>query len=193
MHRAYRYSLSAICLTALCLTVQAGGQANVDTRAFETHAIIAINERQLTLTTTVATIEPARTFRGSSWVRIYFYAFPLNEDDMKGVRVGSVASMDRRWHQLSRNKYNSSRAVVQLTIDDTSNVVGQVDMSVPGHACTVAWQLSDLERFRKDYRFDGKRLRIKNSGSHTCEAQDRQTFRWSIDIDIPVFAVAGPH
>ena len=176
---------SGVALSATALT-----QAPIDARAFETRATFAVNDLRLSLSTAVATIEPAATSPRHWWVRMYFYAFPLTPAEMQEAMTGTVARIDRRWAQLPPSRYNSSRAVVQLTVDRESRAIAQVDMSVPGHTCTIAWRADDLDRFSRDYSFSGTRLRITNAGSNTCDiGSARETFTWNVDVDIPVFTV----
>jgi hypothetical protein len=78
-----------------------------------------------------------------------------------------------------------SNAVLQLGVDKDGKV-WQVDLSVPGHACTIASSDSAANAMLQEYRFDGTRLRLRTKGTHPCE-----TFAWDVDLTVPVFAT-GP-
>ncbi len=83
--------------------------------------------------------------------------------------------------------------MIQLSVDDKFQVE-QVDMSVPGHACTIAPFEQDVKNFLQSYQFDGKNLKLKSKGSYVCDMKfmgiPNQTFSWDINLDIPVFQKA---
>ena len=146
------------------------GAVSIDPNSFHTHANFSVGTDAMSLTTAVATIEPRLGAPGYSWVRIYFYSFPVAEDDMAGIVKGDTASMDKKWNSKASNPkdYNASRAVVQLSVDK-SFIVWQVDMSIPGYTCTIAPFEPDVKNFLQTYQFDGKSLRLKSKGSYTCD------------------------
>jgi len=168
-------------------------------RSFATRANMSVDSTTLVLSTAIATVEADPMAAGFSWIRVYFYAFPLGPDDVASVTRGSVVSMDKKWQrEASRPRdYNTSRAVVQLTVDRRFKIV-QADMSIPGHTCTIASTPRELGRFAQRYELDGERLRLASTGSYICDRQSlklpAETFRWSLDVDIPAFAKArgGP-
>jgi hypothetical protein len=160
--------------------------------SFSTTAKFAVNQDHLSLSSAIATIEPRPGAPGYSWVQINFYSFPPAADDLPGIAKGNVASMDRKWEKLSDrhdNSYNVSNAVIQLSVDKDYKV-WQVDMAVPGHTCTIAPFEKNVTSFLQDYRFDGKNLRLKSTGSYVCDMKFMkiadQTFAWDIDVNIPV-------
>ena len=116
----------------------------------------------MSLSTAVATIEPRLGAPGYSWLRIYFYSFPVAADDLAGILKGDTGSMDKKWNSKASNPkdYNNSRAVIQLSVDKSSKV-WQVDMSVPGHTCTIAPFEQDVKTFLQSYEFDGKNLKAE--------------------------------
>ncbi len=93
----------------------------------------------MSLSGAVATIEARPNTPGYSWVRINFYSFPLTAEDVVGAVNGDIESLDRKWNKKASNPqdYNNSHAVLQLSVDRDLKV-WQVDMSVPGHTCTIA-------------------------------------------------------
>ena len=150
----------------------------------------------MSLTTAIATIEPSRLAPGYSWLRIYFYSFPPSADDIAEATRGSVASMDRKWQSKSSNpsEYNSSRAVLQLTLDKDHRIT-QADLSLPGHTCTVASTATELGTFAQSFAFDGNRVRLAAKSTFLCDMTStgagKPSFAWDVDIDLPVFAKAA--
>ena len=144
------------------------------------------------LSTAIATIEPRPGAPGYSWLRISFYSFPVAADDLASVMKGDTHSMDRKWNQKASNPndYNNSRAVLQLSIDKSSKV-WQVELSLPGHTCTIASFESEVTAFLQDYKFDGKNLRLESKGSYVCDMKfmgnPNQKFGWDVDVNALVF------
>jgi hypothetical protein len=185
--------LRVFIVLVMCVTAPAvSGPASVDPNSFLTRASFSVDNNAMSLSTAVATIEPRLGAPGYSWLRISFYSFPVTADDIAGVIKGDTSSMDKKWNQKASNPkdYNSSYAVIQLSVDKNSKV-WQVDMSVPGHACTVAPFEPNVKTFLQDYQFDGKNLRLKSKGSYVCDMKfmgnANQTFSWDIDLNTPVF------
>jgi len=174
-----------VLFVALVATQHASAQAALLPR-FNTRATFVVDRDSLSLITVIATVEPSRTAPGHSWVRVYFYAFPPDTIDAVLATRGSVASMDRKWQSTSVDprEYNRSRAVLQLTVDNDDKV-SQVDLSVPGHACTVASTPQELNAFAQRYAFDGKQLSLAAKGAYVC-GSGKQTVAWSVEVDTPV-------
>ncbi len=160
--------------------------------AFKTSATFAVDDAAMSLSSAIAVTEPRRGAPGYSWLRIYFYSFPPGAEDIASAVKGSVEPMERRWNALAADpgRYNTSHAVIQLTID-RDGTVRQVDMSVPGHGCTIAPFEPEVRAFLQNYRLTGQKLRLKSSGSHVCDMKfmgiANQKFAWNIDVDAPVF------
>ncbi|MBZ5696083.1 MAG: hypothetical protein LAN36_12080 [Acidobacteriia bacterium] len=169
----------------------------VDPGSFSTNAKFSVDKSAMTLSSAVAMIEPRLGAPGYSWLRISFYSFPLTPDDVAGVTSGNIESMERKWSGKANNPkdYNSSHAVIQLSVD-AKYKVWQVDMSVPGHACTIAPFEQDVKGFLQTYQFDGKNLKLKSKGSYVCDMKfmgiPNQNFGWDIDVNLPVFEKAKP-
>ena len=168
------------------------GPASIDPNGFHTNASFSVNDNARSLSTAVATIEPRLGAPGYSWLRITFYSFPVTADDIAGILKGDTGSMDKKWKNKASNPtdYNNSRAVIQLSVDKDSKV-WQVDMSVPGYACTIAPFETDVKAFLQDFQFAGKNLRLKSKGSYVCDMKfmgnPNQKFGWDIDLNTTVF------
>jgi hypothetical protein len=78
---------------------------------------------------TLATLQPRNGAPTYSWLRVYFYTSATATDRAK-------ASNPR---DLTRSNWS---AILQLTVDK-EGTVWQVDLSLPGHTCTIA--ASDVE------------------------------------------------
>jgi hypothetical protein len=133
----------------------------------------------------VATIEPRLGAPGYRWLRVHFYAYPLTTTDVLAVTNGNIESLERRWKAMAGTpaKYNVSHALLQLGVDKDGKV-WQVDLAVPGFACTIAGSDREANVLLQEYRFDGSRLKLRAKGTHSCEK-----FGWDIDVTTPVFAV----
>ncbi len=192
-----RSFLVAITLASLAIGCSVPSTKTLDTRTsqtFNTNAKFAVDSTSLVLSTAVATIGARPGATGYSWLRIYFYSFPPTADDLTAIANGNVDSMEARWQKFAGkhdNSYNTSHAVIQLSVDKDSKV-WQVDMSIPGHSCTIASFEKDVSSFLQDYRFDGKTLRLKSKGAHLCDmsvnSAPNEKFEWDIDLETSVFA-----
>ena len=195
-----RRGLGSIVLAAVGLTlpiILASSAAQDPTPAtFRTTARFAVDRTVLALSSAVATIEPRLNAPGYRWLRVYFYAFPLTPADVAEATRGSVASLERRWQSKADHpaEYNVSNAVLQFGVDKDGRV-WQVDLSIPGHGCTIAGSDREARAALQDYQFDGRRLRLKAKGSHVCDINARgvanPTFTWDVDLSLPVFDKEG--
>ena len=167
----------------LCVTVAASaGAVPLGPRSFDTVAHISADESRMSFSTAIATIEPRFGAPGYSWLRITFFSFRPNANDIAGIEKGDLKAMKARAIGLY--------AVVQLAVDKKFHL-WQVDMSIPGHACTIASTRQELERFSSGYTFDGKTLKLKSKGTYTCDMSaikvPNQKFGWEIDLTTSVF------
>jgi len=68
--------------------------------------------------------------------------------------------------------------------------VWQVDLSLPGHTCTIAESDREARGALQMFQFDGRRVRLRGRGTHACDMRSlripNQTFEWDIDVDVPV-------
>ena len=164
----------------------------VDPGSFATRAGFSVDDVSLSLSTAIATIEPRLGAPGYSWLRIYFYSFPVAPEDMPALLKGDVSSMERKWNQKSSDpkNYNVSHAALQLSVDQ-NHKVWQVDMSIPGHTCTIAPYQAEVNSFLQAYQFDGKNLRLKSKGTYVCDMKfmgiPNQKFAWDVDLNTTVF------
>jgi hypothetical protein len=187
-----RYLYSLIALVLFLAGAAVSGPASVEPNSFRTSANFSVDNNTLSLSTAVATIEPRLGAPGYSWLRISFYSFPVAADDVPGILKGDMGPMNKKRDQKASNPrdYNSSNAVLQLSVDQNFKV-WQVDMSVPGHACTIAPNEQDVKNFLQSYQFDGKNLRLKSKGSYVCDMKfmgiSNQKFGWDVDLNTEVF------
>lgn len=135
-------------------------------------------------------IEPRPGAAGYSWLRIYFYSFPLTVEDVQEVSKGNMDSVEKK----SRDERKNARAMIQLSVD-REHKVWQVDMSIPGNACTIAGSEKSVKNFLQSYKFDGKNLELKSTGSYDCDMSfmkmPNKKYSWEIRIeDLPVFEKA---
>ena len=184
----YRWLSAAVTFFAVGSAVV--GQSRLEPSAFNASARFSIDGDVLSLSTGVATIEPRAP--GYRWLRVNFYSFPLTPADIAGAMKGNVDSMEHKWTSTAGNPrdYNHSHAVLQLTVDGDRKV-SQVDLSVPGHTCTIAASPGEAAKALPGYQFDGKRLTLKGKGSYICDMSfaksPNRTFGWDLDVGIPVF------
>jgi hypothetical protein len=188
-------ALSWIAAFALCAFGPGlAEQSQPDPKSFETRAVFSIDKDAMTLTSVAATIEPRPGAPGYSWLRINFYSFPFTAPDRAAAMKGRLESMDARRTKGNPKDDNDSHAVIQLGVDK-SWTAWQVDMSVPGHACTIAGSEREVKAALQEYRFDGTRLRLKGKGSFVCEMNTpgvpNRRYGWDLDLDIPVFRKAS--
>jgi hypothetical protein len=72
------------------------------------------------------------------------------------------------------------------------NKIWQANLSyvVPGTtvARTVAWKPEELQKYFSDYRFEGKRLRLKSKGSYSESEKGHEKLRlsWEVNLKLPV-------
>lgn len=183
---------SALCLLAGLAYAGSPKTPSLSPGSFNVNAQLSVGDRTISLRSAVAILQARPGAPGYSWLRIYFYSFPLTAEDISGARTGNVQSMERKWNKKAGNPvdYNSSHGVIQLGVDKNFKV-WQVDMSVPGYACTIAPFPKDVEAFLQNYRFDGRNLKLKSKGSYVCGLKvmnvPKQTLGWDINLDIPVF------
>jgi hypothetical protein len=128
---------------------------------------------------TLVTVQPRNGAPAYSWLRVYFYSSATAADRAK-------ASSPR---DLTKTNWS---AVLQLTVDK-AGTVWQVDLSLPGHTCTIAASDGEARDVLQMFQFDEKRVRIRGQGSHVCDMRSLkmadQAFEWDVDLDVPVAKV----
>ena len=136
----------------------------------------AVDGASSTANAVVATVQPRTAAPGYSWLRVFFYSSAPAADRAKGSRADD----------LTRTNWS---AVVQVTVDK-AGTVWQVDVSLPGHTCTIAESDREARAALPMFQFDGRRLRLQGRGTHVCDGRalriPSQTFEWDIDVDVPV-------
>jgi len=159
---------------------------------FKVAATMGVDNFLASLNYGVATIAPRFGAPGYSWLYIEFYSFAPLPGDVVELSKGSTKSMQGRWYKTAADPvaYNKGHAGLKLTLDKGFSV-GQVDMDIPGHSCTVVESRQDIEAFSRDYHFDGKQLRLKSRGSFVCDMTSmgggKPKFSWDVDVNIPVY------
>jgi hypothetical protein len=106
----------------------------------------------------------------------------LRTEDSAAATSGRIGSIQQPWS-----------AVLQLTLDRGSHV-WQIDLSLPGHTCTVVESDRDAALVMSEFSFDGGHLRLRSQSSHVCDMPTlhvpRQSFEWNVDLDVSVVAGA---
>jgi len=140
-----------------------------------TTATFSVDGAARTSSTAVATVQPRTGAPAYSWLRIYFYASPLGSADAASAARGRIDAIKARWS-----------AVLQLTVDKSASV-WQIDLSLPGHTCTIAESDREAKAALQEFQFDGTRVRVKGKGSHLCDMSllriPNQTFAWDVDLE----------
>jgi hypothetical protein len=152
-------------LTAAAISVAQASRFGVDGKTTST-------------STTVATIQPRTAAPGYSWLRVFFYSSPLTASERANATKGDTDSIRTGW-----------AAVLQFTVDKNSTV-WQIDLSLPGHTCTIAASDRDAKNVLQDFQFDGARLRVKGKGMYDCDMTSlripNQRFEWDMNFDTSV-------
>src|SRR4051812_36186057 len=76
-------------------------QSTPSPRAFQTTARFSVDADVLHLQTAVALAGPHARYKQFSWVRLYFYAFPLTREDVAALSTGSIAGLERKRTQVA--------------------------------------------------------------------------------------------
>jgi hypothetical protein len=141
-------------------------------------ATFSVDGRATSSSAAVATVQPRAGAPGYSWLRIYFYPSPLAPADAASARSGRVGAIKAKWS-----------AVLQLTVDKSATV-WQIDLSLPGHTCTIAESDREAAAALQEFRFDGVRVRLKGKGTRVCDLAllriPNQTFAWDVDLESAV-------
>lgn len=185
----HRWILTAV---LICSPIPASADPAPQAPSFHTNANLSVDNVSMTLSSAVAVTEDVKYAAGYSWLGVHFYSFALTPDDIAAAKTGDVKSLDRK---INNNSFdpkvrNSSFGVIKLTVDKDFKV-WQVDMSIPGHACSIAPFERDVQSFLQTYHYDGKNLRLKSKGSYVCDLKSvgagEQNYKWDIDVTLPVF------
>jgi hypothetical protein len=156
---------------ALGLVMAATSPSSAQTATFRVDGVTS------TPLTAVATIQPRPGAPGYSWLRIYFYS-SLTAAERRQAERGGIDAHRTHW-----------AAVLQFSLD-TSWTIWQIDLSVPGHACTIAASDRDATRVVQAFQFENGRLRLRTTGAHVCDMRSigvpNQRFEWDVSTDTRV-------
>ncbi len=189
--------LCVLTVALSCSIIIAGADPAPQSQNFNTKASLSVDNTAITLSSAVAITEARNYPAGYSWVRIHFYAFPLTPGDVASAKSGNVQSLDQKANKNSFDPktHTSSHGRIQLSVDKDFKV-WQVDMSIPGHGCTIAPYEKDVQSFLQTYHYDGKNLRLKSKGSFICDLKSvgagEKIYKWDIDVTLPVFEKPTP-
>ncbi len=172
----------------------------------------------------LATIEAPSGPMRYSWLQLDFYSFAFSERDRAAARKGNREFIKSKWEGLyppvqytdeelaaartgdrsavARKEkqvvarvraQNEGVASLQLAVD-SNRVIREVNLTMPGYNCTIAFTESELKSFLQQYRFDGKTLRLKSKGSFVCDMKlagsGSPKFGWDLDLTTSVFPKA---
>lgn len=184
MRRAVAASLLGLLCGALAANAAMPPKltAETDPRRLDVHASMGVNDRMEELKSAYASWTDEFFGGKSKAVRIDFFTVPLTPDDIADLLEGDPAQLDLR-------EYNSYRwGAVTLFVDETMKI-WQVNMSLRGHACTVAWKPDELKAWNEGFRYDGTRATLKSFGTYLCDIPggEATTYHWEFDLDVPVF------
>jgi hypothetical protein len=113
-------------------------------------------------------------------LEVLFFESPVTESDLPDLMKNDA-----------REKRKGSYAAMVLYLDN-QNRVSQVNLSyvVPGTtvARTVAGTPDELKRYFSRASFEGGRLAVKSSGTHSEADPTQDVFKlsWNVDLDLPV-------
>jgi hypothetical protein len=187
-----RLLLSAASAACMALPVLAQ-QPVAAPAAFHTAARFSIDADVRRLQTAVAISEPHSRFKEYSWVRVYFYAFPLTTADVTDVSTGSIAGLEQKRSQAPAGglDMNHSRAVLHFLLDKDAQL-SNASLEVPGLTCTIVVERTKASSAVQEFRFDGRQLHLTAKGESVCDLTSisggKRTMSWDVDTTLPVFA-----
>lgn len=187
---ARRNSWLVSLLGVALLSTAAWAQA-LTPKSFHAKASLKVDATERLLSYAIAMIEPRPAAPGYSWIRVDFYSFAPTTADVAEIAKGNAKTMDHAiYSKANYPTYNTNHGGLLFTVDQDRHLA-QVDMSVPGFACTIAPTTKTVETLYKHFTFDGKRIKLKNNGSFDCEMGvghgETHHFAWDVDLDVPVF------
>ena len=154
---------------------------------------------RLALCSVAGTTEPDSADPKHSLVKLTFYGFPFTPADRAAARRGNIEYLEKKFHAIQSTNLKSADfngggwTSVQLTVDERFQLQ-QVFINVPGYG--VLLHDRDLNNFAQEYRFDGKKLRLKSKGLHRLDLSSAGvpsfTLYWDIDLTTLVASKAIP-
>jgi hypothetical protein len=191
-----RNKLASSGLLAATLAVSTGthgfAQQAAAPQTFHTTARFSVDVDVLSLQTAVAFAAPHTRFKEYSWVRIYFYAFPLTAGDVAAASSGTIDALERKRVKLATGAadLNHSRAVLHFLLDKDAKL-SNASLEVPGLTCTILEDPATARNAVQVYQNDGKRLQVKAKGSSMCDLASiggaKHSMNWDVDVNIPLF------
>ena len=170
-------------------TAQSGGKFNA--QDFKTRSVFEL----MVDDSTVLRVGASKIVTQSALVTLVHGLIPGNSDGLeiqfftKPITEAGIADVLKNGaKELKKSDY----AALVLFLDK-DNRVWQANLSyvIPGTtvARTVAWKPEELKKFFSDYKFDGKRLRLKSNASYSDTESGKEKLRlsWNVDFDLPVF------
>lgn len=187
-------AMNITAVVAACVGLVVAGQQPVPTPAtFHTSARFGVDAEVLRLQTAVAIGAPHAHFQEFSWVRLYFYAFPLTAEDVATLSTGTIAGLERkRMHPAPGGPdMNHSRAAIHFLLDKNARL-SNASLEVPGLTCTIVVEPDTAAAAVQLYEFDGRRLHVKAKGTTVCDLTSvggaKRAMSWDVDVNVPVFA-----
>lgn len=160
------------------------------------HAQFSVNGDAMPMASVFVTQEDRPLYGPKyQWVTLNFYAFSLTKENIASANQGDMQPITQRTYGgteiTNASFYNHSNAKIILSIDSVNSQITQVDMSVPGYSCTVAWKPEDLKKFSQNFAYKKDGIKIKSKGSYSCELAGKPTlFAWDFSVDTPIFHAA---
>jgi hypothetical protein len=161
-------------------------------QTFHTAARFTVDERTLALQTAVAVAEAHAVYKEFSWVRVYFYGFPLTAEDVTSLSGGNLEGLERKRKHVATTaaQMNSSRAVLHFLLDK-DGTLSNASLEVPGLTCTIVVEAKDAPGAVQTFEYDGSHLRLKAHGAKTCDLTSvnggKHPMAWDADVTLPVF------
>ncbi len=162
--------------------------ADVDPQLLGTQATLAVDHVTHSMRSVFASLTNEFFSGEVNALRLDFYDVPLTKGDVADLTEGDPSTLRQR----SYGDYSWGAVTLFL---DAGNHISQVNMSLRGYACTVAWKKDELEQWMKRFAYDGERLTLRNKGSYRCgEATKIKAFTlsWDVNVDAPVFDRVKP-
>lgn len=133
----------------------------------------------------IATSEkhPADDGSGYKMIFLHFYPFELSEEELAAIQKDGTDALKDKIYSDMKNYY-SKTATFYMTVNSDGKIQ-QMDISVPGTTCTVAWREDDLNKYIQDSSVTQTHISLKTSGEYECDSVHK-TFKWNLDIDAPL-------
>ncbi len=155
----------------------------IDPRLFDTVAKFSIDEDVKMLSSVIATIEEHPAHGPEHlWLQINYYSFALTAEEVEEAASGNFDLITNRRYEEDYD----SQAIILISMTRDYKV-WQIDISMPGVTCTIAWLDEDVKSFLQTFQYEDDNLMLKAEGSYTCGTPVNKTLSWLTDIEIPVF------